>query len=263
MRPGCREVGEVVDLESARAAYALAGKAFRFRCSVCGGSHRAGQKGWRKCARELAGKWGLVRPEEWSDGEGPVGLDSAVEVGFFPTLAEALRLGEKCPTAGWRHVYHERLRPPAVLTGEGAWFVLLMLDPAALQRILWRAWDGWWDQVVRFLREVDAEVKACCRDAGLDSDIPRVLRKSEKVAHWWPKVFYTEPYGLSLSPEVLHVGKRAAAYRLTRVAETWEAATVVHWHSLGARVAVYHQLEPCRSGLIPPPWWFLDAAGLA
>lgn len=247
----------MADLATARASYALAEERFRFRCAVCGGFHRAGCEPWRQCAARLAEEWGLCAPGWPHD----VRLNARVQLGFFPTLAEGIRLGASCPGGGWRRNGHEQLRPPAALKGRGAWPVMLALDRRDIERLVCAAWECWWERVVDFLRQVDAEVAS--RAGGTVEGIrePHVLRAAQNQS-WWGQCFYTEPYGLSASPALVHVGRRAAAYSLTEYGVN-EGVVVVHWHQLGARVAVYYGRGAKRRGVVPPAWWFLEAAGLA
>ena len=253
------------DLESVRAAYASEGGNFRFRCSVCGGFHRAGQRAWRRCTDELARRWGLQGPDVLRPDGGPVVLQVEVVTGLFPTLAEGIRLGSRCPGTGWRSGHQKGMRPPVALAGPGAWVVLLALGALEAEKLLSAAWQRWWEEeVVRLLREFDGELRGYCGDGLSGPGSPRVVRWSPENERWLRYALSIEPCAITCDrPHAIHAGRRGAAYRLPVSDVAGCVATVVCWYDLRAQVRVYCPREVWRRGLVPPAWWFLDAAGLA
>lgn len=141
------------DAVSARAAFALASD-LEFRCSECGGVHRASRpQGWRACAEAFADRWGLHRPKVSADQRlpvpGEVRMKAHVTRTFSPSLADVLRdpqlLGLVCG-GPWPN------RFPRPVPGLW-WPDVLAVEKRGIVPVIHQAWREWWESVLGLVRE--------------------------------------------------------------------------------------------------------------
>lgn len=250
-----RAVISFSDRDSARAARALAGDNFVFRCLVCGRAHTAGKVlQWRRCAERLALEWGLVLLPLSDRCLLPPLLWVEEDFSMDPELPLFLILEPRL-----KEVYEEiqNARPQQSTWTFGSWCEALSLTADEAEGAFRAAWEEHWGKVGLWISRVGKLLKPFLPDLPGGTRSPELLDARDR---FWRVLVGQPAWHLAVPEGPVHYGRCAVAFSFRVTTREGVVYRALRFSGLGARLAVAYPEVCVKKGLGRDAAWLLAAA---
>jgi hypothetical protein len=243
------------DRDSARAARALAGDDFVFRCLVCGRVHTAGKVlQWKRCAERLALEWGLVAL-------------SLAQLRLLPPLLrveECFDMDPELPDflalePGLKQAYEQiqDARPHQSAQALGPWCELLSLTLPEAESAIKAAWEEHWEKVGAWAGQIGRLLKPFLRDLPGGVHPPEVPDAHSRL---WGVLVGPVFQCVAVPEGPVRYGRHAAAFAFRISVKEGVLYQAVRFSGLGARLVVACPEACVKKGLGRDAAWLLAAA---
>lgn len=252
---GGKAVASFSDRDSARAACALAGENFAFRCLMCGRVHTAGKVlQWRRCAEKLAQEWGLVLLPLSDRCVLPPLLWAEEDFSMDPELPDFLTREPKLKDA-----YEEiqSARPQQSAWTFESWCEVLSLTAEEAERIIRAAWEEHWSKVGLWVSRVGKLLKPFLPDLPGGTRPPEVPDPRSRL---WGILVGQSAWHLAVPEGPVHYGRYAAAFSFRVTTKEGVVYHALRFSGLGARLVVACPEVCAKKGLGRGAGWLLAAA---
>lgn len=242
------------DRDSARAACALAGDSFAFRCLLCGRVHTAGKVlQWKRCAERLAQEWGLVLlplsdrcvlpPLLWVQED----FSMDPEIPLFLTLEPRLK-----------EAYEEirNARPQQSTWTFGSWCELLSLITEEAENAIRVAWEEHWGRVGSWVNRVGKLLRPFLPDLPGGTRPPEMPDARGRL---WRVLVGQSTWHLAVPEGPVHYGRCAAAFSFRMMTREGVVYHALRFSGLGARLVVACPEVCMKKGLGRDAAWLLAA----
>lgn len=243
------------DRDLARAARALAGENFAFRCLVCGRVHTAGKVlQWKRCAGRLAHEWGLVLLPLSDRCVLPPLLWVAEDFSMDPELPDFLTLEPRL-----REAYEEiqGARPQQSTLTFGSWCEVLSLTADEAEKAIRAAWEEHWSRAGLWVSRVGRLLKPFLPDLPGGTRAPEV---PDARSRFWGILVGQSAWHLAVPEGPVHYGRCAVAFSFRLTTREGVVYHALRFSGLGARLVVTCPEVCMRKGLCRDAAWLLAAA---